>query len=272
MEKYNLSDHGDLLEKEASSFIRSEMPFYETVWQLFIGNVGDATIAPLPKYPFEEKRVSFSEHSYSVLESSYMIQNILATNTLDAKLDSFKNYFEFNKAIIFFFTCLGRIHDNIIKAAEDINVATDKIREQLNQFYHARNIVIHGKRLPITTDDLGFLKIPVLENLKLLRIGWSDKGNNWSDVSELITDYAGDACGKYFNDLMTEVNNIYANFYAIIQKDLKSIPTSLTFTRNKLPPDIFEGQLPPSSGSSGVSGVPMDVYRLKEGIKGKGLF
>jgi hypothetical protein len=269
MEKYNVNDHGDLLEKEATSFIRNKIPYYETVWQTYIGNVGDASIAPLPNYPREQKRVSFSEHSYTVLEASFMIQVILETHTLDLPLDSFKNYFEFNKTIIFYFTCLGRIHDNIIKAAEDLNIQTDRIRDPLNEFYQARNIVIHGKRIPIEIDEFGLIKIPTLENINLSQAGWSDKRNNWSDLAGMHTNYAVELCGKYFDDLMTEINNIYANFLNVIIRELKDIPTSLTFIRNKVPQDIFHGALPPSSGSTRVSTTGLDVYRLKESMRPK---
>ena len=267
MNKYNLNDHGDILEQTATEFIRTKLPFYESVWQIFIGNVGDASIAPMPNYPDERRRCSFSEHSYTALEASFMIQTVLDRHALDLPIITVEDYFEFSKNLIFFFTCFGRIHDNVIKAAEDISIVTTRIRSQLNEFYQARNIVIHGKRIPIEIDELGLIKIPTFENINLLRRGWSDKSNNWSDLAAFTTAYAGDVCGKYFEDLMNEINSIYANFYNVIDRKLKSIPSSLTFIRNKAPNDIFFGELPPSSGSTRISTQePLDVYRIKEGF------
>ena len=84
--KYTIREHGDLLEKEAASFIESQFPNYEKVWQIYVGHTGNGTKAELPNYPHEETRTKFAENSYTVLESSFSIYRILETKVFEKKL------------------------------------------------------------------------------------------------------------------------------------------------------------------------------------------
>ena len=100
---YNVQDHGDFLEKEATRLIRNDFPYYEKVWSVYIGNRGNDSIATLPQYPDETKRKHFSENSYTVLESFFMIHHILESKIFEQGITKFADYIEFNKAFITFF-------------------------------------------------------------------------------------------------------------------------------------------------------------------------
>jgi hypothetical protein len=266
---YNVNDHGDLLEKEATEFIRTKFPYYESVWQTYIGNVGNATIAPLPNYPNTAKRISFSEHSYTVLESCYMIQLILDTHIFEAEIKNFKTYFDFNKSLICFFACLGRIRDTVIKAAEDLGMNTNNLQSSLKEYYEARNIIIHGKRIPIVLDEHGMVMMPLLKTEKTRGDAWSDKGYGWADISYLPTEYANTNCSQYFDGLLEIINGVFALFLNVIQYELKSIRTSLQFIRNAPASSTgYSGYFDPS-GSTRVPPGVVDVYKIKEGFPKK---
>jgi hypothetical protein len=232
---YSIKDHGDLLEKEASSFIAQKFNNYELVWQIYIGNTGNACMAKLPNYPSEEKRISFAEHSYTVLESAFINYKILESQIFEKSIGSFKDYLDYNNAFISFFAHLGRMHDTIIKAS-DILLKDKRFITSIHQFYEARCIVIHGKKIPIILDELGLPQIPVIKTTLINGNSWNDKTNIWADAKHMNTLYVQDNVTKYFNDLMVLIDNEYAVFKDTICQELKSIRTKLIFEYS---PTIF---------------------------------
>src|SRR6476469_9111798 len=115
--EYNVFDHGDILEKFAYDFIRSHFTNYELVWKSYIGNKGDNVKADIPNYDNEEKRQKFSEYSYTVLESAFILYRITESKIFLNPLSNIDEYFEFNKSFTSFFAHLGKINDNIKNAA-----------------------------------------------------------------------------------------------------------------------------------------------------------
>jgi hypothetical protein len=111
--KYNIKENGDALEKEAFEFIQNRFPNYELVWQIYLGNKGNATIAKLPNYPYNQKRENFAENSYTVLESSFIIDQLIKSEIFIKSISSFNDYLDFMKSFITFFACLGRLHDTV---------------------------------------------------------------------------------------------------------------------------------------------------------------
>jgi len=259
---YNVYDHGDLLEKEAAAFIRSQFSNYERVWQIYIGNTGLAERAPLPCYPYEDKRRSFAEHTYTTLESCFMIHKILESRIFESDINSFDRYIEFNKSFIAFFSYLGRVHDTVIKASNDLKYDNRAFCQRIKEFYEARNIVIHGKKVPIVFDENGLVKMPVLKTVSVKGEAWSDDRNNWSDVKRLPTDYVADNCERYFMELLVLINNEYGHFLDIIHQELKAVPTKLSFVRIEIDPSIGDGN--GVRESSGTTRIGTDVYNLKE--------
>ncbi|QJW89869.1 hypothetical protein HNV11_11020 [Spirosoma taeanense] len=229
---YNVQDHGDLLEKEATMLIRSYFPYYESVWSIFIGNKGNESIADLPNYPDEKKRKHFAENSYTVLESFFMTHNILESKILEQSITTFNSYIEFNKAFITAFALLGRIHDTAIKASDALDYDNRKFIESIHKFYEARSIVIHGKKVPLLFDDLGLLKIPFLKTSIISGAAWDDNQYLWNDATDMNIEYASDKLTDFFFQLICLVNNEYAIFYDVIQHKLKAIPTSIKSEHN----------------------------------------
>ncbi len=231
---YNVQDHGDMLEREASSLIRNYFPHYERVWSVFVGNKGDDSMALLPNYPDENKRRHFAENSYTVLESFFIIHHILESKIFEASTTTFDGLIDFNKAFILFFALLGRIHDTAIKASDALRYNNKSFRESIKKFYEARSIVIHGKKVPLIFDDLGLLQVPYLKTTFVRGVAWDDKNSTWEQITEMKTEYAAEKLSNFFFELIQLVNNEYAVFYDIIQKELNAIPTSLKFERGTL--------------------------------------
>jgi len=257
---YNVQDHGDNLEKEATQLIRNHFPYYEKVWSIYIGNKGNESIATLPKYPDEKKRKHFAENSYTVLESFFMIHQILESKIFEQAVKDFITYIEFNKAFITVFALLGRVHDTAIKASDILGYGNKKFKDSIKRFYEARSIVIHGKKVPIVFDELGLLKIPFLKTTIIDGTAWDDKHYFWNDIGDMHMEYASDKLTVFFNQLLELVNNEYAIFYDFIQQELKAIPTSLKFEHNTSLNLRADTNL---NASGSISYVSADVYGFK---------
>ncbi len=261
---YTVKNHGDIIEEEAAELISERFPQYELVWQSYIGNKGNNTIAELPNYPYEDKRKNFAENSYTVLESVFIIDQILKSKIFERTISNFDEYIEFNKAFISVFALLGRMHDTVIKASDILKYNNMHFKESIHKFYEARSIVIHGKKVPLIFDELGFLKIPVLKTDVIDGIAWDDKRNLWTEAKDMETAYVVDTLTEFFDELLFLINNEYAVFYDIIQSELKSLNTKLLFEFKRVviyDADTDLPYIPPSSGSVTIS--PIDVYGFK---------
>ena len=256
--EYNVQDHGDSLERIASGFIRSQFPYYEKVWSIYIGNCGNEVIARLPNYPNEQKRKHFAENSYTVLESFFMLQQILESEIFLEPIDDFNKYIEANKAFITFFALLGRIHDTSIKASNQLGYDNSDFRASLKKFYEARSIVIHGKKVPLVFDELGLLKIPFLKTSIIKGNGWDDNNYHWGDIANMQTDFVEQKLKDFFDQLLILVNNEYANFFSLICAELKELRTSLIFEHTSPASKTLEARI---SGSTLQE--PCDVYGFK---------
>lgn len=260
---YTVKDHGDIVEKAAAQLIGEKFPNYELVWQTYVGNKGNNTIAELPNYPNEGKRKDFAEHSYTVLESAFIINQILSSKTFENNITNFDEYIEFNKAFISLFALLGRMHDTVIKASDILKYNNKNFIESIHKFYEARSIVIHGKKVPLIFDELGLLKIPVLKTDVIDGIAWDDKRNLWDEANDMESGYVVDTLTKFFYELLSLINNEYAVFYHIIQNELKELKTKLLFKLISL--EILATDslyVPPASGSTTIT--PVDVYGFKK--------
>ena len=246
--RYTIKENGDLLEKEAATFIANKFLNYELVWKIYVGNTGNATIAEIPNYPDEAKRVNFAEHSYTVLESSFIIHKILESKVFEKRIESFDDYLHFNNSFISFFAHLGRMHDTIKKASYCLKYENANFINSIHHLYEARSIVIHGKKIPLILDDLGLPKIPIIKTILINGDSWDDKTSSWNHSSILDTEYVQDSVTKYFDDLLLLINDQYAIFEDIILQELKAISTSITF---EYKPTLFFGtNLQMASGSN----------------------
>jgi hypothetical protein len=266
--QYTVAAHGDAIEQDGASFIEWQFPNYEKVWQTYIGNCGNATMAPLPGYPDDTKRTSFAEHSYSLYESCFMIQRLLKSQVFLQPFQTIDEYVHFVQSLYLFFFFIGRIRDMTIKASSDLGHDTSTLNAALKKFYEARSIIIHGKKIPVHVDDIGLLKMPMLQTIDIKGHAWNDKAHLWADATDMQDGYVSDTCEAYFSELMGLVNNEYGKFYKTIKEELQSLSIQLKFDRSK---EVKDMDIPESSGTtrgmSGSSGV--DIYHIKESLRNK---
>ncbi|CAN5466054.1 hypothetical protein BH10BAC2_BH10BAC2_23460 [soil metagenome] len=242
--EYNILEHGDALEKVACNFIRSHFSNYELVWKSYIGNKGNNKKADIPNYNDEKRREDFSEYSYTVFESAFVMYKIVKSKILSNSITTIDQYIEFNKSFISFFAHLGRINDNILNATNELDKNYYSILgDKLDYLYKARHVVIHGKTIPITQDELGLVQIPQFYTDSSNIFGWT-KIKVWEEAQLATKNYAEDVVEEYYNDLIHIINNAYGYFYDVIMKELKA---KIKFEYNlniKEPVNVYNIQLP----------------------------
>lgn len=265
---YSIEKHGDILERQAAKLVNQKIPNYELVWQLYIGNKGNNSMAEMPNYPDDYKRKGFAENSYTVLESIYIIEQILKSKIFENELSTFEKYIEFNKSFITVFAFLGRMHDTVIKCSDFLKYDNTSFKKSIHEYYEARNIVIHGKKIPLIFDNLGFLKIPFLKTSITKGAAWDDKISLWDDISSMQEEYVADKLTDFFNELIKLINNEYAVFYDIIVAELKKLNTKIKFEYND---PLIKDSITPSgfeaSGSVVISGL--DLYGINKARNSK---
>lgn len=216
---YSLDQHGDYLEREMAIWIRHNIPYYESIWSIFIGHRGNGLMAEMPYYPNPDSRVKFAEHSYTVLQSAVIIDTIIKSEVFNQPHKSLNSVIDFHKNFITFYALIGRIKDCLVKLASPF-MNTKKIEEELKVFYNQRNIVLHGKSIPLIQDEIGLIRIP---NLNF----WDDKTTKWSDVQDVNQLFVSENNEDVFADLMKLVNDVYAQLFQIINDELKTLSIKL---------------------------------------------
>lgn len=265
---YTLKEHGDLLEKESAEFVERYLINYENIWKTYIGNKGNNTKADIDNYAFDEKRQSFWESCYTILESSYLSYNIVKSGVFMNPITTFNDYENFNKNFIAFFAHFGGINDNIITANEIIGITIQKT--DLSKFYNARHIVVHGKVIPMKFDELGLVEIPTLCISGETGFGWTVKSKNWKESESLKHELVHDFCYNMLEQFLNVINSIFANIYELLTSYLKENNSNIIFTYNKpiLNYPSSSSGVAGSSGmasSSGVAGsgiVPNSLYGI----------
>jgi len=252
--KYKLSEHGDSLEKSAASFVNKFLINYEEIWKIYIGNKGDQTKATILNYPItcENLRQEFWEHCYTVLESCILAYNIKKSDAFIKPIIDFDTYENFNKNLIAFFTYIGRIIEHIGIAGIKIGLNINDPR--LNKFYLARNIVIHGKVIPISIDDMGLIKFPTFITTPSTSYGWPNKGKIWAEGHEIHHDYVEETLDKMISEILQSINDIFGQFLSLIHDELKKTNSTIKFEYNSSNSQINFPGTGGYSGSSGLSG------------------
>lgn len=255
---YTLKNHGDLLEQEYSDFIQQNFKTYESVWKLYIGNKGDNTKADIPNFPIENdiKRESFSQHTYTILQSVILLSR-LKDNSIFSKvtLHNIEEVLDLQDTLLLFFTHFGRIRDNVRDASKCLFKApVSEITNQLEEFYHKRHILVHGKMIPLLITSDNNISIPILSKSTEDQSGWNHKFHTWSDAGSLPTENIGVTITQLYSELLAKLIHIFGQFEKIIITELSLGGFSLQFEYGQIPLNL--------EPSGSTSATPVDVYKL----------
>ena len=263
---FNVKDHGDSLEKEFSTFIQTEFPTYEAVWKLYIGNRGNDNKALITGYSSnrDEMRQKFSEHTYTIFQSLISIRRLIINEAFKkGEIKDVSHNLDLQDSIVLFFAYLGRIKDNLQDAASCLlNCNSDEIGSKFGDFYSKRNIVLHGKMLPIAYRPNGDIIIPALgENTD--RLKWHDKTGVWDSITFLNLVNLAEYTNSIYIELLSKLSHAFGIFKSKIEDELNKNNLEISF-ENKHYPEAY------ASGSTSATSAGVDVYKLGN-IKPKNL-
>jgi len=256
--KFSIKIHGDSLERTYSDFILRNFNTYESVWSIYIGNKGNNTKADLDGYPYEEKRQSFSEHTYTILQSVISLYRLIDNPIFqDVSINDIEQVLDLQNNLLLFFTHIGRINDNIVSASSCLtNSNTKDVADSLSELYHKRHILVHGKLIPIAFETNGKISLPILSKGGVDITGWNHKQHNWQDMTAMKTESVAITLSQLYWELLPKLVDIFAKFKSDITKELTLLGLSLKFEHYIL----HASTIPPPSGS--ISSVAVDVYGI----------
>lgn len=222
--KYTLKNNGDSLEKAYEKFLNDNFKTYELVWQNYIGNDGNNSIASIPGYDSErnKKRKEFSQHTYTILQSIILIKRLVENyEGRDKSIKTIEDILDFQDLLMLFFGHVGRINDNLYDAELClINRFSKDSNAILNTIYHKRHLLIHGKTLPFIFDETGNVLIPVLGTDTNDRSGWYHKQNSWNDINYLKSETIEITIKDIYTELLQKLNHIFGLFNKDILSEL----------------------------------------------------
>jgi hypothetical protein len=226
---YSIPEHGDLLEKEAAPFIQGLFSQYERVWSLFIGNKGNATMADLPGYPDDEKRQKIAQFSYTTLESLFLIQRLLEGPLSNAQVADFRSYELFCNSFLAYFAHTGRIIDMVAKIAGLLEYDFTPFKQASYAIFQARNIILHGDKVPVQLGEDGRLCMPILQVGSASTNSWDDRRGLWTTAFEGKRTNVHEQCSLFFYEMLALVDQEYGRLYHYLINELRACNAVIQF-------------------------------------------
>jgi hypothetical protein len=206
-------ENGDAFENKCAGWLREKLPWYEKVWQEFIGHRGDGWPLLVEGLSDEEekKRKKFYQAHYTFAVNCYCLDHLVKNS--DEQIGSVKNFESFmsvHKDLILFISLIGNVRD-MFKIMDDALSLKGKIVSRLQEFYDKRSHVIHGPRIPSQVEK-GFFKIPIIAAENKQFGEWDDK-SIWEEVEKKNFVYIQDFYRNTLNELYKEINNLHPQIY-----------------------------------------------------------
>jgi len=236
--EWEISKHGDLLEREHSQFIVEKMEAYGKIWQVFIGNQGGAQMAEIPNISnsLSELRIKFSEMNYTIFESIVCMKRIHDRHKTVIQVHHLNDSIDLLNDFIAFMAHVGRARDNALNICLLLFGKNETVSTQLVEWYEQRNSVLHGKKLPFTIED-GLYQIARPKGAEQR----NDYYNNqtWTEANNFTFEFIADFIAQNFEKMTCVINKIMHNWFANIEQRmsgeglrLASPPSSLTINDN----------------------------------------
>lgn len=223
MTTLDISKHGDWVEQKYASFIKGQLDAYEKIWQIYIGNDGNAHMCGMENISEEDnkRRQKFAEHHYTCLENLLCMQQI-SDKLQDWRVQNVEDLLEIATQFIAFEAHCGRVRDSmkdmcylLLRKGRDC----DKQVALLDNYYEQRHTVLHGKKLPFGVLE-GVVRMPEPGGKVPTKSDWYS-GKSWDDVQESDLNSLPDYCSRTLIGLAKNVNQILYNLYGTIVKKAK---------------------------------------------------
>ena len=185
-DRWDISLHGDDLERRESTFILSMIPAYAQIWERFIGRQPDGAAAELlfsstsssfDPAGFQLTRLRYAQHHYSILASFDGMRRGME-ETLSPSIDDAID------SVMLFHAYMGRVRDALKRAGDTIGVAEEMPRlewwRKIQAVYAQRSVIIHGPHPPLLYNGYEFKIFGPAD-------GFDDHTGLWSDATQFTS-------------------------------------------------------------------------------------
>lgn len=211
-----LKNNGDLLEREYYDSVCSSFSNYQIFWASFIGNDGNNHLTIILDDEVADRRKKLAQLSYTIFESVVSLYRI---SKKSYKAQDIESYLDIIDNFMLFYCHLGRIRDCVDQLGSELNCKV--LGKELNGYYWQRNIVIHGKKIPLTFFDKQVMFAKLKKNeTDSSKNTWHDS-LDWDDIHEPNFESLEVVYTEIYQDIISKLNGIYSNMISNLKKDPK---------------------------------------------------
>ncbi len=196
---------GDRFETENIEWISQNLPFYETVWKDFIGHDGLGN--PVPPENLEQDKMNnwkrFCQAHYSFAISTFLLDKI--------QLEDSKDFLSEVNLIMTFMMYVGHIRDMFAKMDGCLK-GNGEISTPFQEFYDKRSHIIHGPRIPVKYDDIGFTMVPLIAGRNEGIYEWHSN-QTWDVAKNGEHEYLVDTLKQTKVELFKLINQVHPKIY-----------------------------------------------------------
>lgn len=179
-------EQGDEFECRNAEWIRNTLPYYEKIWEAFIGKEQSGGAKPLEMLGLTPElvraREEFYQAHYSFTRKLFLLTE-LSKEIVDSigEVRTYKEFEETEDRLFRYGSYLGYIFDMFDRMNKALN-PLGSLHEELRSFYNQRHHIIHTPQIPHFIDCDGIFKIPRIAITKDANGQWH-KSSVWSDFN-----------------------------------------------------------------------------------------
>lgn len=205
----NLQQNGDLIERYFFAFIEQHLPTYIKLWEEFISQPDESLNTEKKR-----KKLRLSQLLYTCLDGVVSVKPIKVRHESGVYLPDLKDtnfipaYYDLMNDIFLFQAHIGRVSEIVRKEIPSILKGMNG-KELLQEYFDARNNIIHSQRIPFSIEEDGILAIPKFEGQNQSE-SWKHYGNMiWSDVNPNRFQFLSDYIVSTFDNFMKDLEQVF---------------------------------------------------------------
>jgi hypothetical protein len=207
-------EQGDAFEQAHATWLRQELPHYETLWSAYIGHAGDGWPLPLANLTDDEasrRRKMYQAH-YSAAVGCFQIDESL--REIEARLGEVRDIDSFmreHRHLNSIMGWVGHVRD-MYKQMDEALALSGAAYMPLQDFYALRSHIMHGPRMPIRIVD-GLVQIPRVARQNKTSAEWDDK-SYWEDFKGAEFVFLADFCTQTRAEFFSLVREMHAKTHS----------------------------------------------------------
>ena len=208
-------EQGDVFERTYADWIRQHLPYYETLWQNFIGHDGRGQplqLTDLSEAQERQRKKLYQAHYSAAIGCFQIDQTINEIEENLGKVTDIAGFLAEQRRLYCFICLVGNVRDMFKQMDEATNLKGDAY-SPLQDFYALRSHILHSPRMPVKIDNDGLIQIPVIAKQNAKHHEWDDK-SAWTDFQNADFVYLSEFCKQTRKEFFSVINEQHAKIYS----------------------------------------------------------